>query len=480
MPHLDGIQFGLARAELEAAKFPILLTDGFLDNRNIVDKLVHQHPFLVLGYKGSGKSAVAEKLNLLAHNNHNFITKLVHLGDFPFKSFGQIMPGKAEVEAKFPTSWSWLLLLMLIDSISQDQAVVHDPDLSLMRSVNTMRDMGLLPANDVKQLVLMSSKHSFKGQIPKIIEATSEITTTPVGLDLQLVHLVEQLKRLIAHTATPNKHVLIIDGLDDILTTRTIQYQSIAALVFEADRLNIEFMKTGAMCKILVLCRTDLFEKLPGPNKNKLRQDSAVELDWYHDSRDPEHSDLIALSDLRTKLSLGPNVLLFDHYFPAEINGKSTAHFLLDHTRHTPRDYIQLLNHLKQYALDMPMTKSQILSGIGDYSKNYFLPEVRDELVGYHDEELFDRILKTIGSFRDREISYGKLLATSRLKLGIDEAALQAILEDLFNCSAIGNKSQRMDGIPRYYFKYRNRNDSISFDDSIVIHWGMWKALNLV
>ena len=480
MAEFDRIQFGLARAELEAARFPNLLTEGFLDNRNVAESLVNGHRFLVLGYKGSGKSAIAEKLNLLSQQKHDFIAKLVHLGDFPFKSFGQIMPGKAEPEAKFPTSWSWLLLLLLIDSLCMDQALKCDADLSLMRAVKALREMGLLPANDVKKLVLVSSKNTFKAQIPKILEASSETTETPVGIDLQLVHLVAQLKNLINRASTPNNHVLIVDGLDDILTSRKIQYQSIAALVFEADRLNIEFMKTGAMCKIVILCRTDLFEKLPGPNKNKLRQDSAVELDWYHDSRDPQKSDLVALANLRTHMSLGYEVSLFDHFFPSIISHKSAAHFLLDHTRHTPRDFIQLLNHLKKYAKSKPMTKSQILSGIGDYSKNYFMPETRDELVGYHDEVMFDRILKTIGSFRDREISYGKLLAACTQKLGLDEAILQGVLEDLFNCSAIGNKFGGLDGNPRYYFKYRNRNDSISFDDTVVVHMGMWKALNLV
>ena len=293
------------------------------------------------------------------------------------------------------------------------------------------------------------------------------------------MQLTEQLKELIEQTRTKNKHLLIIDGLDDVLTNRSVQYQSIAALIFETDRLNMQFLRSGSPCKIIVLCRTDLFEKLPGPNKNKLRQDSAFELDWYHDSREPRKSDLIALAKLRSSLTF-EDISLFQDYFLPEVNGKSIEHFLLDHTRHTPRDFIQLLNHLKPYSQKTPMNKAQVFSGIANYSKNYFLPEIKDEMVGYTDGDTFDEFLKIIGSFRDREISYPKLMVKCFNEINMDEAILRKILADLFNCSAIGNKYQTKNNSVRYYFKYRNKNDSINFGESIVIHMGLWKALNLV
>jgi len=365
MDNYTDINFGLARAELEAARYPQLLTQGFLDNRKAAQELVEGHRFLVLGHKGSGKSAIGEKIRMSSGCNSPQMSQHVLLGDFPFESFGRIMPGKAEAAAaRYPTSWSWLLLVLFVDSLCQDQAVHRATDSQLLQAGEALREMGLLPADNIPRLVRSSSKKSFKVQIPKLLEFTSEKTWVPEELDLQLITLVRQLKSVVKDADTPNQHILVLDGLDDILTQRKIQYDSIAALIFEADRLNLEFLQAGSHCKIVVLCRTDLFEKLPGPNKNKLRQDSALELDWYHDPRSPENSDLISLMNLRASLSADADIDVFGRFFPKEVNNKPVHHFLLDHTRHTPRDFIQLMNHLKPFFSGRKFTREEILSGI--------------------------------------------------------------------------------------------------------------------
>jgi hypothetical protein len=473
------IDFGLASAELEGASKPELLLKGYLDKDQIETSLIDGHKFLVLGHKGSGKSAIAEKIRLTAQTKHDYFVKKLHLGDFPFKSFGKIMPGKAEPESKYPTTWSWILLLLLVDSLAQDCSVNSDPCYS--QTLRVLREIGLLPADDLKQLVMKSSKKAFRAHIPQLIDVASEATTKPAELDLQLVYLVDQIKACLKRLNCDNTHLLILDGLDDILTDRQIRFQSISALIFEANRLNLFFLQNKVTCKIIVLCRTDLFEKLPAPNKNKLRQDSAFELDWYHDPRDSISCHLLSLINLRASLSAGKDVNVFKEYLPPVINNKASEVFLLNNTRHTPRDFIQLMNHIKQYTKDIiPLRRTQIMSGIADYSKKYFLPEIRDEMVGYVDDRVFDRFLDVLGSFREREMSYRRLSEVCRDRAGISEEVLRDILTDLFNCSAIGNKFQKAHrDSPRYFFKYRNQNDTISFDDTFVIHTGMWKALNV-
>jgi hypothetical protein len=59
------IEFGFADAEKESAENPALLLNAYLDETHLVDKALKGVPFLVLGYKGSGKTAIAERANLL-------------------------------------------------------------------------------------------------------------------------------------------------------------------------------------------------------------------------------------------------------------------------------------------------------------------------------------------------------------------------------------------------------------------------------
>ena len=60
------IEFGMAAAENEKSFKPHLLLEGFLDTYGYINEIRDGHKFLVLGPKGSGKSAIGSKLELLS------------------------------------------------------------------------------------------------------------------------------------------------------------------------------------------------------------------------------------------------------------------------------------------------------------------------------------------------------------------------------------------------------------------------------
>ncbi len=472
------IEFGKARGELEGADFPELLRNGYFDMKSSLASVQRGEKFLILGFKGSGKSTLGEKLKLEsdepAVKHHVAIT---HLEDFPFKNFSKIFSGQAEPESKYPTSWSWILLLVIIDYLRRDPGGRDAINLDYNQSINKLESLGLLPADDLKRLVIQSSKTSFKTQLFGVFEVARE--TASQSADLNFLAVVESLKRLVQSYVTEGGLTLVIDGLDDILSKRDVQYQSLAALIFEVDRLNIFFKRSKKPIRIVVLCRTELFERLPGPNKNKLRQDSAVELDWYHDPKEPAKSLLVKLVNLRARIAVGEEVDIFEKWFPRHIDGEDAAHFLLDLTRHTPRDFVQLLNHIKPYFQSERLSREEVLSGARDYSMNYFLPEIRDELVGYIEEGLLDKFMMVVGEVRQREIAPSVLQDRAK-EFEISSAQLDELLKALFACSAIGNKWRTPSGSNRYEFRFRNRNAVFDKTKTIVLHKGMWKALNLV
>jgi len=480
MELFDQINFGEARAEWESTNSPVLIQKGFLDPSGIVPLLMEQNKYLVLGYKGAGKSALAEKIRLETHARTRMMTTVIPLSDFPYASFGKIMAGKEEPQARFPITWSWLLLIMILDSFSKDQASPTQYDAQFVKAINSLIDLGLLPPTDLSAVVTKSSKHSFKVAIPKLIEQAFEDTKIPAEMDMQFRRLVDHLKELVNQFKSPNKHIIIVDGLDDILLSKEIQYLSLAALVYETDRLNLSFMKNGVDAKIILLCRTDLFERLPGPNKNKIRQDAAYEIDWYHDPRTPNDSFLIQLANLRASVHFHRNVNIFSMFFPPHIKQSDTVAFLLERTRHTPRDFIQLLNHLKPFYRGGIFTVPQILSGIRQYSMQYFLPEIWDESAGYVSREHLDCFLATVRSLRRRVSPYGTLLSKACSTGRIEKTDFDNLLYVLYECSAIGNRwLDKKSGEMRFDFKYRNRNSAFSDENDIILHFGLWKALNL-
>ncbi len=476
--HFKEFELGYASAEQESTEAPDLLIGGYLDYGNLIKEARDGPRFLFLGYKGSGKSAVNEHLRLIAENDPNLFVTSTFLADFPFTAFKKIIVGDNEPEAKYPTAWSWLLLVRLMASFADDEGSISNKSLEFTSAIQSLDALGLLPLPSLKQVVLTSSKNSFRVNLANIVENTYE--TTCEDHSLQLPFFVERMKGIATSFKSDSKHLLIIDGLDDILSKREIQYQSLAALVFEVASLNRAFRRSGAPAKIVLLCRTDLFERLPNANKNKVRQDSALNLDWYHNTREPMDSNLIKLVNLRARLQDPKTTDVFTQFFPSECDGRPIREFLLELTRHTPRDFIQLLKHIQQFSNSNRLTRDEILSGVRSYSLDYFLPEIKDELVGYVPLEHVDRGFEVIGSLRQREFSFTDLARQAEANPRAAGVDFNALVAALFECSALGNVQNRPGGTTYFTFKHRNRNATLSFSDRLLLHRGLWKSLNLV
>jgi hypothetical protein len=277
---LKDLQFGFASADHEASHDPDLLLRGFVDPFHLVDEAKSGRKFLFLGYKGSGKSALGEHLLLLSKADPHLFVKFTNIADISFSTFSQICKGVIEPEARYPMVWSWLLLLFLLDSFSTDQGsnYLHDEDLFL--SIEGLKQVGLLPQPELSDLVHTTADKSFSLKLTTLIggiEATLRATRAPGDFPF----LVDRLKLVCTRFESESKHLLIIDGFDELLRRGHLQYDALGCLIFEANRLNMDFAAKGVPAKVIVLCRTDLFERLPGPNKNKIRQNAAVHIDWY-------------------------------------------------------------------------------------------------------------------------------------------------------------------------------------------------------
>ena len=167
------INFGYASAENEAHRSPDLMLKGYFDLHHVCANALYSDAFLVLGYKGSGKSAIAERLKLLhADDSQVFITN-INLQDFPYGSFSQMAGDSNEApQAKYPTAWSWILLIYLLASLEKDRGLVLMDRAAFTDTLAALRDMRLLPLKGLPDLVRSSTERSFKLSIPKFVESS--------------------------------------------------------------------------------------------------------------------------------------------------------------------------------------------------------------------------------------------------------------------------------------------------------------------
>ncbi len=473
----DQIDFGFMSAEAESDESPHLLVDGFLDFDGAAERAQNGKEFLFLGYKGSGKTAIAKNILLRNRENPMVITTEVLLGDFPFTPFSKIIKGDIEPEAKYPVAWAWLLLIKILGSLSRDEGVKHSDPARFTEAINALREVGLLEGAELAKIVTASSKNNFSIKIPQIVEF--ERGKEEKAPPQTIAFYVESFLKLVLSVQTSSKHIIFVDGLDDIMSKRSVQYDSLGGLIIEIGRLNQKFRQSGVNVKINCLCRADLYEKISNPNLNKMKIDYSVMLDWFGDPNNQSESKLIHAINKRSAISIEENDVL-SRYFLPKYKGTPAAEYILNHTRHTPRDVFQLMKNIQKIAKSsnfLQVTEGEMSSAIRVYSIDYFMPEIRDELSGYFDANEISVILKALEEQGVVQFAYDAV-EKSMSKFGMHEERIYSALETLFNCSAISNV-RHVNNQWIYTARYRNRLSSFKKFERIEVHKGLWKVLNL-
>lgn len=467
------IEFGMTDAQSEGKRFPNLLTSGYLEIMNLIDEALLPGRYVFLGYKGSGKSALSAHLKLTYKQTDGYFINEIMMKAFPYKLFSKVVKGDAEQEAKYPLAWRWILLLYILHSFDEDKAITGCDPTEWQNTINILQQYKLFPINSISELVNKTSKRTFKINL-KIFEYSTEvenINTSENDISLLVGHLENLLKSI----RTDNQHYLIIDGLDDYLSTRDSQNYAIISLINESKDLNDWLIEHGINFKIIVLCRKDIFDRLSDPNKNKIRQDYSFFINWFDESEtdDYKKSNLIELANLRGRLTYPEIEDVFSELFPAYYEGKSIYQALLEYTRHTPRDFLCLLKYIKKACTGKMVTDRDISRGIKSYSSEYFIGEIRDELAGYiKSAEELNNIFSLLSDFRKREFKLSELEEFASQKDSFKNLDLVRILSVLFDCSAIGHIKENL-----HYIKYRNPNMTFSVNETIIIHKGLWRGL---
>jgi len=485
------IEFGYTEAEFEKTYHPELLLKGYLDEFGYTKKILHGNEFLILGSKGSGKSAIGSRLELQSDDTDSkflYVTQHYLTKDFPYNIFSELLPGREAPETRYPNHWEFLLLIAMLDSFRKDPNLIASGQLD-QSSLDILESMGLIDCN-FTEIVTKAKKSEWEVDL-KILKHKTVSETEKKNLNLNTLFSI--LKESVYAVDCESKHLIVVDGLDDMLSHRKKQYASIMALITAAARINKKLKDKDVNSKIVIMCRTELFDRLSDSNKNKITQNSSITLNWYQEIHDPRLSNLVKLLNLRAELSLGQKVDVFNDFFPRIIyNNQPTLALLLNHTRHTPRDFIELINKIQNHTAADYVTQTDIANGIHEYSNEYFQREIRDELHGFvENNEDIDLIMSLLSKMQKGIFTYEEILQKKSEDDRFSKIDLLKVLNLLYDCSAIGNcrevrtnYSIHYKGIRKkpkrlYIFKYLNPHSKFEEQDKIVIHKGLRKFLNI-
>lgn len=415
-----------------------MLRDGYYDYRGAVFGISTRHTWLLLGPKGSGKSAVLESVRLNWKARPDRFFTYWNLGGFPVNDVTQIGMGQSSGGSRAQAAWEFLLLLRIVETLADDNSLSCPGSFNDM--VSALKANGLLSGDWLSKVSRWSStKVKFDAKVLGVEGQWDSGSITPLEVS---AHLRSELSKV----HTDNMHVVALDGLDSFFFELEDEWTSLAALTSALYALNRELASYDLPVTLVAAIRSDILDVLPGPEVTKLKPHS-VHLDWHSNGigaknhlwtllskkasvRKPEVRNIVT-QYLRTSIAIGPH--------------RELAEYLLDNTRLLPRDTVALMGYLQScYRGNGQVTEESAKKAVQLYAEQYFVSEIFDNLAGV----LPAGNARFIASFRDALRTAPSRFFTfqymcDELDGELTPAQIKLLLRQMFETGGIGIKNGR-------------------------------------
>jgi hypothetical protein len=441
--------FGDVAAEDDA------VLDYFLST-NAVQRVEKGDAFLVLGRKGTGKTAI---VRYLTEGKRNPLSKALNLRGYPWNVHAsRIDHGASEIEA-YVSSWRYLVAVELATLVAADakgSVSQHAKPLKQFLHDNyggTSPNLSdILRPNNLK-LEKFSLEPSVMGN--KLGSVSLNRTGKDHQFGLELNALSNSILAAVEAASTDAKlgalslHFDELDhGLSELHEARS---KMLIGLILAARDIKRSAQRSFGTVNPVVYLRSDLWDDLQFSDKNKISQTLTFHLEWAPDT-------LLDLVETRLKAKLSPKTTWDDINDGALMRGsQSKWNHILARTFLRPRDVISFLNTAlgqvkKRTGEPLIFTNKDIVASRENYS-SYLKQELDDEIRPhwpFWDEALQAcSAISTITFDRgDFEREYG------RRKSANNPVTFEEALQYLYRFSVVGYERRSGYGGSSWAFQY--------------------------
>lgn len=484
-PGFVDLYFGKSDPTHEARANPEDFIRSYVDLDGAITQVVSGEKTLILGPKGTGKSALGlyiEKTSGL--EGSSYYARLKNASTLPLAEIPQLKTGQPSGALRTYTAWKFILLANYLDVALSDQTAKITNIREIRRVLRSLREFGFISSEAGKTLLQVSGKSYAldKAEVGSLFRDEG-------GSSVTIYTLIPYLERWALAVRSTKRHILILDGLDSIFLNDARYDESLSGLTQAAHDLNLSLGTNGATGSIVLLIRNDIFSRISLilPDAHKMR-DFAHDLDWrVMSGAAGENAPLIRLVNRKASQERGDgsgvDVL---SYFPTAIpiggrRGRPKTmprlQYLLNLTRHTPRDILQLMEHVRLAAkaaeapaTDRLLSQDVIREGVVQYSAKYFVDAIRGEFAGFQggavESEAALNALKFLPHSQFTRSDYRNCIATHSPGL---ESKADEFLRLLFFAGALGNLFRT--GNERYMVFYHRRNDvDLNVQGTLILH----------
>ena len=410
----------------------------------------------------------------------------------PLSEVPRLRTGQSFGPERTVVAWKFILLCNYLELLLSDQNSSIQENAEAVRVFDILREFGFI--GDASGKALISASNTTV-TIP--IQELGEIYRRE-SRNLNIYSLIPYLESWAVSVTAGMRHILFLDGLDSVFLNDYQYDQSLSSLVQAAYALNQKLRDSRATGSIVLLLRNDVFSRisLTLPDSQKMRDDLSLDLDWrVLSGRTGTKSPLMQLVNQKAGQAMGTGPIQVLSYFPKgiQLGGRRGApnwvpklQYLLNLTRHTPRDLLRLFEEIRKVEASgiyphrgQILTDTVIREGVLQYATRYFEGAIRNEFAGVEggQENAAAAIsaLQNLGRQRFNREQFAEALSNLE---GAAEYDPSQLLKFLFYAGATGNYIVRR-GETYLQFYHRRTEAEIYLKGQFILHnalihaWGM-------
>lgn len=434
---------------------------------------------MVIGRKGEGKTAIAQYI--CNQREFDVFTEKMTFKNFPFNILYQLSDKQYTKPNQYISIWKYLIYT----SICKQMISNNNIDTKL-----TQQLVKIFPTEDKnRKLSKLIEKYTVKDFGFQILDSGVNVGTEKKKSDISWIDIVEILEDTIVENIDNAKYYVVFDELDedyknfydekeknnyfDLITGLFKAVQDVRALFYEK---NINVFP-------VVFLRTDIYNLITYSDKNKWT-DSIIKIEWT-----PEK--LKKLICHRLNILMGTDNLPFDICWKRLFgNGEvgyglrkkkriSSFNYILRSTQNRPRDFIKYFQECANQALsnDCLLINPKLIRNADNNFSEYMKNEIIDEMYAVLPE--YEDIFAILSLIRKQTFNPSEFVDKYNQYVEeqiIPERGAEKVLKLLFEFSVIGNvpaiKNQAI-------FKYQRDSARFNFKENIIVHRGLYKALQI-
>lgn len=484
----EGFNIGVAEAEGEANNSRIALSEVFEDFLDVIDQ-INNEKFIILGRKGSGKSAIGEHICNIASYDANIFAKFIRRTEIDIEQIVQIGISEGErIEQEM--LFKWVILTQILSLIVQNQNLRYVKDMSnLKKFLDKNRGFIAIENHEIKEIIrergININLEYFKRFYTALFNKKVAIKEEKAAFFKLIPYLEETISKILVKDRE-NSYILIFDDLDigyykskkDILTLsellRIVKYYNNE--LFGRNQLN---------SKIVVLLRNDIAKHLCyNADTAKIFASYAIELNWYEEMYRTQEDRLKLKQFINKRIACNfeKNGLEYIKDKPWESfineqeflsfdntgNTKSSFKYVIEHTFFRPRDLILFFKDIDRYKFPIPISRSNINNLIGRFA-NQIMLEIQNELTAVFSEEEINITINVLRAYRNKKHFTYETLRIDLETCGLKDNTYE-IIDELFFYSLIGN----INHYGEVSFKFRENGGNIckiNPNENLILHY---------